>query len=91
MYQRQTIITNQNGLHARPASRFVLEAKKFKSNITLGKLDKDGVNAKSIMFVLAQGLTYGTEVLISAEGIDEQSAVESLTELVRSGCGETAP
>lgn len=38
MYQRKTTIINRTGIHARPASVFVNEAKKFQSNITICNL-----------------------------------------------------
>lgn len=38
MYQRKTTIINRTGIHARPASVFVNEAKNFQSNITICNL-----------------------------------------------------
>ena len=58
MVSKQTSIINATGLHARPASVFVTEAKKYQSNVTIKNVDKDSapVNAKSIMMILAAGL-----------------------------------
>jgi len=90
MYTRQTKIINKTGLHARPASEFVLLAKSFTSDISVKNIsmDKESVNAKSIVRLLAEGINQGTEVEISAKGIDETEAVRELVSLIESGFGE---
>ena len=91
MYSKQTILKNLTGLHARPASEFVACAKSFESKVTIRRLDVDGapeVNAKSIIKILAQSLSVNTPIEISADGPDEQAAVEKLVELVDSKFGE---
>ncbi len=90
MYARQTKIVNKTGLHARPASVFVMATKKYKADITIRNVDagSDSANAKSIIMLLAAGLGCGTNIEISANGPDEKEAVESLVELVESGFGE---
>jgi len=80
-------ITNDTGLHARPASVFVSTAAKFKSELMLQKGDKQ-INAKSIMGVLSLGITKGTEIIISAQGADEEEALRALVELARSNFNE---
>ncbi len=76
-------ITNKTGLHARPAAQFVEKASKFKSKITI---EKDGkqVNAKSIIAVLGLGIGLSSQIKITAEGEDEQQAVDALVELLNS-------
>lgn len=91
MYSKETKLVNQTGMHARPASDFVAAAKAFSAKVFLKNLDKEGsepVNAKSIVRILALGLSRGTRIEISAEGEDEQAAVEKLTALVDEGFGE---
>lgn len=89
MYKKNVTVLNKSGLHARPASDFIKEASKFSSKITIKRLDEDEeANAKSIVFLLSLGIGQGTEVEISANGDDEQQAVEALTALVESGFGE---
>ena len=90
MVSKQTTIVNATGLHARPASTFVAEAKKFKSKVTIKNVDKDvpPTNAKSIMMLLAAGLGTGTVVEIACDGEDEQEALDALVALVDSGLGE---
>jgi len=87
MISETIMITNETGLHARPASVFVSAAAKFKSELTLQKGEKQ-VNAKSIMGVLSLGITKGTEITVSANGPDEEEAIGALIDLVRSNFGE---
>jgi phosphocarrier protein HPr len=51
MIKEEVTILNENGLHALPASRFVKQAEKFKSDITLTKNGVE-VSGKSIMGIL---------------------------------------
>lgn len=90
MFSAQTVIKNASGLHARPASTFVLKAKEFKSDITVcnPKKGTPPVNAKSIMMILAQGMACGVPIEIAADGDDEREAVKALVSLIDSGCGE---
>jgi phosphocarrier protein len=93
MYAKKTTIINKSGLHARPGSFFVREAKKFASEITITKLDGEGnplknSSAKSIALVMAMMLTKGTQIEISAQGEDEQTAVDTLTALVDAGLND---
>lgn len=90
MVKRTTTIVNATGLHARPASDFVKAAGKFDSKIMIKRVgEEDEANAKSIVFLLSLGLAKGTEVEISANGPDEQLAVDTLVEMIESGFGET--
>lgn len=89
MKEVKTTVVNPNGIHARPASLFVQEAKKFQSNITVENLGTGKAkDAKSILGVMILGMTKGTEIRIVAEGPDEDAAVEAMRQLVDSGCGE---
>lgn len=91
MYSKQTELKNVSGLHARPASDFVALAKTFESKVTVKRLDTEdavATNAKSIIKILAQGLSVNTPIEIAAEGADEQEAVEKLVALVDSKFGE---
>lgn len=90
MHAKQTVIKNKSGLHARPASDFVLLSKKFESRVTIRNVDENGeaINAKSITMLLAESLSPGTRVEVAADGGDEAAAVEALTALIDSGFGE---
>lgn len=81
MEQRKVIVKLDTGLHARPAARFVQEANKYNAEIYIVKGNKQ-VNAKSIMGVMSLAVSTGTEITITAEGPDEQLAIEALVEIV---------
>lgn len=74
-------IKNSDGLHMRPAMRFVDIANRFKSNIFVSNGETD-VNGKSIMEVTMLAATCGTKLKIRAEGPDARAAVEALRVLV---------
>ena len=90
MYSRSVKLVNKTGLHARPASQFVNEAKNFESQITVKKVgtDTEPLNAKSIILLLTLAIGFGTEIEIAADGEDEVQAVDALVKLVESGFGE---
>lgn len=74
------VVKNRAGIHARPASQIVQLAAGFSSNIFLQK-DSERVNAKSIMGIIALGVTYNSEITISAEGPDEEEAAGAIEQL----------
>ncbi len=75
------------GLHARPASKFVETAQRFKCDISV-TFSGEKVNAKSILNILSLGVEQGDEVIIRAEGGDAQEAIETLTQLVEEDFGD---
>lgn len=87
MIEKSVVVKNKTGLHARPAALFVQTANKYSSEIYIEKEGKK-VNAKSIMGVMSLAVSQGTEIKISAEGDDEQKAVDNLVELIESKFGE---
>jgi phosphocarrier protein len=90
MRSKFATIINPTGLHARPASDFVISAGKFESEILIGKLSNPDMkaDAKSIIMLLSMGLVQGDEVEITASGADEEEAVNALVGLIESGFGE---
>lgn len=79
--QRYVVVTNPQGLHARPADLFVRTAKKYESRIHLVK-DAERVDGKSILDILTLGATQGTQLLIEAIGQDADAALDALVDLV---------
>lgn len=75
------VITNQVGLHARPARLLVQTAAQFHSQIQLQHRDKT-VNAKSIIGVLKLGAVFGDTITIRADGEDAEEALKALSDLV---------
>ena len=87
MTRRQVTIQNRLGLHARAAARFVHTAAQFKARVTAGR-DGRVMDGKSILGILLLGASRGTTVEITAEGEDEEAAVEALVALVEGRFGE---
>ncbi|MBQ4224824.1 MAG: HPr family phosphocarrier protein [Oscillospiraceae bacterium] len=87
MFVKDVMVQNQVGLHARPATFFIQKANEFKSSLWIEKEERR-VNAKSLLGILSLGIVGGTQIRIIADGSDEQTAVESLVELVESGFAE---
>ncbi len=84
MYDKEVLVENQVGLHARPATFFIQKANEFKSSIWVEKEERR-VNAKSLLGVLSLGIVGGTNIRIIADGADDEEAVESLVALIKSG------
>jgi phosphocarrier protein HPr len=79
MVDKQFKVIANTGIHARPATLLVQTASKFDSDINLEYKGKK-VNLKSIMGVMSLGIGKGAEITISAEGKDEELALDSLQE-----------
>lgn len=71
------VITDPEGIHARPAGMLVKEANKFTSKVEIGK-DGKFADAKRIFGVMGLGAKKGNEITIKAEGEDEVQAAEAL-------------
>ena len=89
MVKKEVTITNNIGLHARPATFFIQKANTFKSSIWIEKEDRK-VNAKSLLGVLSLGIAQGMSITIVADGSDENSAVDGLSALIETGLAEQA-
>ena len=87
MTSRSVTVVNALGLHARAAARFVHQAARFTSQVRVAR-DAKVMDGKSIMGILLLAAARGTTITISAEGIDEQAAVDALADLVLTGFGE---
>jgi phosphocarrier protein len=84
---RSVTVVNALGLHARAAARFVHLAAKFTAQVRVAR-DAKVMDGKSIMGILLLAAARGTTITISADGADEQAAVDALAELVLTGFGE---
>ena len=84
MFSSTVTVQNQVGLHARPATFFIQKSNEFKSSIWIEKEERR-VNAKSLLGVLSLGIVGGTEIKITADGLDEEEAVNALVKLFESG------
>ncbi len=80
MTERNVVIKNRAGIHARPAALIVQTASKYKSKIAF-RNEHEEINAKSIMGIITLGASYNTSLTIKAEGEDEAEAVDALSQL----------
>ncbi len=82
MQKVELVMTNEEGLHSRPAMEFSKAAAKFKSKV---RIEKDGMtfDAKSILMVLSACVCQGDSFVLSADGEDEADAIASLSKLVQ--------
>lgn len=75
---RETIILdNDEGLHARPAAKFVQKANKYQSEIEI-EFGGNIVNGKSIIGIMSLGAYPGEKITVIASGVDEKKAVKEL-------------
>jgi phosphocarrier protein len=77
MVEKTFKITNEAGLHARPATALVNAVNSFTSDVNL-ETNGRTVNLKSIMGVMSLGISKGTEIKITASGSDEEAALEAV-------------
>ena len=75
--EKEIIVMNCQGLHARPAAMFVQIANKYDSKIMVKK-DHENVNGKSIMGILMLGAQHKSIIKIMANGEDAQEAINEL-------------
>ncbi len=80
MIEKAVTVKNRAGIHARPAANIVKTANKYNCEIRIKK-DNDEINAKSIMGIITLAAAFKTELILVADGEDEQSAVEALFNL----------
>ena len=77
MVSKELKVSNEAGIHARPAAAVVEVCGRFQSRITFVK---DGIhaNAKSIMNIMLLAAEFGAEILVEAEGPDEVEALAAV-------------
>lgn len=81
VHETELQIRNSDGLHMRPAMRFVDVANSFESDISVSN-GQTNVDGKSIMQITMLAATCGTKLRIKAKGPDAREAIEALRELV---------
>lgn len=77
----QVTISNETGLHARPAASFCMEAKKYESDIKVIK-GASSFNAKSVISVMSASIGCGDIIVIEATGDDAGAAEKELSEFL---------
>lgn len=81
MLSKEITIINKLGLHARAAAKFVNLASRFESEINVTRNERT-VNGKSIMGVMMLAASRGTTLHITANGVDEEQAIEDICNLI---------
>ncbi len=77
MKKFEYVITDEVGIHARPAGVLVKEAKKYESKITISCNGKSA-EATKLMAVMGLGVKCGQTVAVSVEGADEDTAEKEI-------------
>ena len=77
MISKNITINIPTDMEARPVALLVQVASQFTSKIYV-EYETKKVNAKSIMGMMALGILSGEEVKVSAEGDDEQNAIDTM-------------
>ena len=71
------VITDKEGIHARPAGELVKAAKEYQSSVTIIK-DEKKADAKKLFGLMGLGVKQGMEITVQIEGEDEDAAVAAL-------------
>jgi phosphocarrier protein HPr len=79
--RRDVRITNELGLHARPAAQFVKRANKFRSEIWVVTEGKR-YSAASLIDILRANLDCGATATLEAHGVDATEAIDELEKLL---------
>ncbi len=83
MITKEITINIPNGLEARPVALLVQVASQYESSIYVESNEKR-VNAKSIMGMMSMGISTGEKVVVTADGPDEQTAIENIEKYLSS-------
>jgi phosphocarrier protein HPr len=78
---RTVVVTNPQGLHARPADLFVKTASQYQASIEVIK-DGERVDGKSILAILTLAVVAGSQLQIEATGPDADAALSALVDLI---------
>jgi phosphocarrier protein len=85
--EKEIVIQNRNGLHARPAAMFVKISSRYRAEVWVEK-DGERVNGKSIMGLMMLAAGKGSKLQVLAEGVDADKVVAELANLVETSFGE---
>lgn len=77
MKEFEFVVTDPQGIHARPAGLLVKEAKKFESNISVFKGARKG-DLKKIFTIMALGVKQDETIKVQVEGADEEQAASAV-------------
>ena len=75
------VITDEVGIHARPAGMLVKEAKKYESSVMIVKGGKKA-DAKKLMMLMGLGVKCGQEIVLKTDGDQEEEAIAALSKFL---------
>lgn len=84
MIRKPVVIQASMDMEDRPIAHLVQEASQYSSKVYI-ELDEKKINAKSIMGMMSLKLTEGTNLVVVAEGEDEEMAVKGVEAFLSSG------
>ena len=87
MLQKEFLIVNKLGLHARASALMVKTSSRFNSEVKLAREDVE-VNGKSIMGIMMLAASKGSFVRLTVDGADATEAFQTIGELIENGFGE---
>ena len=76
------VITDELGMHARPAGLLVKKTTGFQAAIRIKKDEKE-VDAKKMFAIMGLGIKKGNEITVSADGADEDEAIAAIETFVK--------
>ena len=82
MCNREVIVRCESGLHNKQVTYFVQKANEFRSSVWL-ESENRRMNAKSLLGIMSLGIVTGAVVTLSADGTDEEDAVNALESMLQ--------
>lgn len=82
MKEFKYVITDELGIHARPAGLLVKEAGQFQADIKIKKGEKEA-DAKRIFGIMGLAAKKGDEIVLTADGTDEAEAIAAIEEFLK--------
>lgn len=82
MCNKEVIVRCESGLHNKQVTYFVQKANEFKSSVWL-ESENRRMNAKSLLGIMSLGIVTGAVVTLSADGSDEEEAVNALDAMLQ--------
>ena len=82
MFNKEVVVRCESGLHNKQATYFVQKANEFECSVWL-ESETRKMNAKSLLGIMSLGIVTGTQVTLSADGRDEEVAVNALEALLQ--------
>ena len=87
MVSQKITVTNEQGMHMRPASVFSQAMTPFAADVKI-LFNGNTYDAKSVMMLMSACIKCGAEIEVQCDGADEQDALNKAIELIEAGLGD---